>query len=243
MDPNEALKDVGLEEKEARIYLALLELGEATVLLISKKSGIKRPTAYLVLESLEMKGFINRSAHGKKLLFIPQHPQKLLTEAELQLKEMQEVVPTLESLFLKSSGRPRVMIYQGKEALDRVYDELFVVRGEVFFIDTHSLSLDVFPRTFKKLDYVTLSSEFKIRELIAESEDGRRFAQKVRGPFYGVRFLPPALSPFETDIGIFGTRVLITSVKKEFFTVGIESEEIANAFRKIFEVLWNTANE
>ena len=41
------------------------------------------------------------------------------------------------------------------------------------------------------------------------------------------------------DVGIFGNRALITSVKKEFFTISIESEEIAYAFRTMFNVMWN----
>jgi hypothetical protein len=49
--------------------------------------------------------------------------------------------------------------------------------------------------------------------------------------------------PLEADIGIFGSHVLITSVKKEYFTIDIESKEIARAFRTIFEMVWISAKE
>ena len=243
MNPQEALRDLGLEPKEISVYLALLELGEATVLSIANKSGVKRPTAYLILQSLENKGFVSRIVRGKKIFFVPQHPKKLITEAELRLKELKDIVPQLESVFHQASGRPRVMIYEGKDNLDRAYDEAFVVKGEVLFIDTHKLSYEVFPRTFKKFHYVSLSPEFRLRELLDESEESRKFADSVREPYYQIKFLPKELLPFETDIGIFGNRTLITSVKKEYFTVAIESEEISRAFRTIFEVMWKTAKE
>lgn len=237
------LQNLGLEPKEAVIYLALLELGEATILAISRKSGIKRPTAYLVLRSLEEKGFVSRIIRGKRILFSSQHPRKLLTEAELRLKELQEVVPQLESLFRREEGRPRVMIYEGKSELDRAYDESFIAKGEILYMGTLGLSMEAFPRTFKKVEFVTLSPEFHIRELVDENEESRKYADRVRGPYHGVRFIPKELLPFEVDIGIFGNRTLISSVRKEYFTIGIESEEIARAFRTIFEVMWRATKE
>ena len=243
MKLQDTLQNLGFGVKETSIYLALLELGEATILEISRKAAVKRPTTYLILRSLEEKGLVSRIIRGKKTLFSAQHPEKLVTEAELRLKELKEIVPQLASLVHTSEGRPRVMIYEGKDTLDRAYDEAFLVRGEILLIDTHQLSYEIFLRTYKKFEYVTLSPEFKIRELVDESEAARAFAAKVREPFYGVRFMPKELSPFELDIGIFGNRVLISSVKKEYFTVGIESDEISRAFRTIFELMWRAAQE
>lgn len=243
MSIQDTLAGLGLESKEAGIYLALLELGAATVVAISKKSNIKRPTAYVILRSLEVKGFVSRVVRGRKTLFSPQHPRKLITEAELRLKELQGVVPQLESLFRREEGRPRVMIYEGKSELDRAYDESFITKGEILYMGTLELSMEVFPRTFKKVGYVTLSQEFRIRELVDENEESRKYADRVRGPYHGVRFIPKELLPFEVDIGIFGNRTLISSVRKEYFTIGIESEEIARAFRTIFEVMWHAAKE
>lgn len=239
----DTLKHLGLEQKEAGIYLALLELGEATILEISKKSGIKRPTAYVVLKSLEENGFVSRVVRGKRTLFSPQHPRKLVTEAELRLKELQEVVPQLESLFHREEGRPRVMMYEGKEQLDRAYDESFLAKGEILYMGTLGLSMEAFPRTFKKTEYVALSPEFQIRELVDESEESRRYVEKIRGPYHGVRFIPKELLPFEVDIGVFGNRTLISSVRKEYFTISIVSDEIAQAFRTIFEVMWLASKE
>lgn len=239
----EALENLGLGSKETGVYMALLELGEATVQEVSKKAGLKRPTVYTLLRPLEEKGFISRVVRGKKVFFSPQHPRKLITEAELHLKELQEVVPQLESLFHRESGRPRIMIYEGGGALDRAYDEWFLMKGEQLYMGTLQLSQGALPRTFKKMEYITFGSDFRIRELLAESEEARTYARKVEKPYREVRFIPKELLPFEIDIGMFGNRVLITSVKKEYFTISLESEEIARAFRTIFEVMWGAGKK
>lgn len=241
MNPKEALQDLGLTQKETNVYLALLELGEAPVGRISAKSSIKRPTAYVILRSLEEKGFASRVVKGKKIFFTPQHPKKLLTEAELRLKELKEVVPQLESLIRREEGRPRVMIFEGKEELDRAYDESFIIKGEVVYIGTLPLSMEAIPRTYRKMQYIQFTPEYRMRELINESEESREYASRVQGPYRQVRFIPKELLPFEVDVSVFGSRTLITSVKKEYFTISIESIEISRAFRTIFEVMWQAA--
>ena len=241
MNPKDSLKHIGLNEKEIQIYLSLLELGSSTVLAIAKRSGIKRPTAYLVLQSLVEKGFTSRIIKGKKTFFSPQNPKKLISEGELRLKELQEVVPQLEIMFRKRKERPTIRIFEGKDELDRAYDDLFIVKGEALFMGTNKLSMEAFPRSYQKQDLTTRSSEFIIRELVDESKEGLEYADKVRRPYHEIRFIPKKLLPFEADIGIFGNHTLITSVKKEYFTIDIESKEIARAFRTIFGMMWVSA--
>ena len=170
MEQKELLGHLGLDDKEASIYLALLELGESSVARIADKAGVKRPTAYLVLDSLEKKGFANRVARKKKVFFVPEHPRKLEAEAQLRLKEIRDVVPQLESLLYQKGERPRVTVHEGKETLDRAYDESLLAKGEVLFMSTIELSAEVFPRTFRKYEYMTFAPDFRVRELVPDTE-------------------------------------------------------------------------
>lgn len=52
------LTEFGLSDKEARIYLALLELEIATAFDTAKHAGINRSSTYVVLESLKKKGLV-----------------------------------------------------------------------------------------------------------------------------------------------------------------------------------------
>jgi len=243
MNPHDVLRGVGLEEKEVEVYMALLEYGEATVLQVSRKAGVKRPTAYLVLSDLEAKGFVSRITKGKKTLFAPQHPKKILTEAEIKLNEIKSALPQFEAMLNKSDDRPRIMIYEGKDALDRAYDDVFIVKGEVLFMNNTALVEDVFERTLNKWNYATLSENFLLREIIDDSEASHLYASKVSGKYRHIRFMPKEFSPFATEVAIFGNNTLITSGKKEYFTVKIESKDIADAFRAMFEAMWLLSKE
>lgn len=242
MDTKEVLGSLGLGEKEALVYISLLELGEGTVLGVSRKSGVKRPTAYLTLEALESRGFVTRTKRGGKTLFVPQPPRKLVSEMEFRLRELREIMPQLESLSQKGSGKPRVVIYEGKEALDRVYDEVFVIKGELLYIGNLKLFEEAFPRTLKKFHYVSYSPEFSVRGILYDTEEARAYAKVHDNEYQHTKFIPRDFSPFQVDIGIFGQRALLSSIGgKDYFAVSIESEEVANAFRTIFEMIWRSA--
>jgi|SRR3989344_2467403 len=237
----EDLQNIGLSKKEAEVYTLLVELGESSVLDIAKRSAIKRPTVYVILRSLQDRGLASKVLKGKRTLFVPRHPRTLMGEAELRLKAVERIMPQLESLLRQKEGKPRVMIYEGKDQLDRAYDDAFVATGESLFISTIGLSKEVFPRSFQKITLKTFSPDYRWRELMDESEEAKKYAQTAQGPYREIRFIPKKLLPFDTDIGIFGNNVVITSAKGEYFTIRIESKEISHAFRVMFELMWQAS--
>ena len=57
----EKLQKFGLSEKEAKIYLALLELGTATVSDIAEKAEINRSNTYVLLNSIAERDLVSIS--------------------------------------------------------------------------------------------------------------------------------------------------------------------------------------
>lgn len=71
------LTNLGLTEKEAKVYLANLALGPTTILQITRGAELKRTTVYSIIESLKQKGLINIEARGFKKLFVAENPERL----------------------------------------------------------------------------------------------------------------------------------------------------------------------
>src|SRR4051812_8491190 len=71
------LTDFGLSDKEALVYLTSLELGSSSVLKISKLSGLKRPTVYLIVDSLITKGLMSIEVKGFKKQYVAESPDRL----------------------------------------------------------------------------------------------------------------------------------------------------------------------
>ena len=102
---------------------------------------------------------------------------------------------------------------------------------------------NVFERTLNKWNYAALSEDFRLREIVDDSESSKKYATKVAGRYRKIRFMPKEFSPFATEVAVFGNNTLITSGKKEYFTVKIESADIANAFRAMFEAMWQISKD
>src|SRR6185369_9371062 len=101
MNVYEALQNLGLKDKERDAYLALLELGEGTVAHIATKAGLKRPTAYLVMNELGQRGLVSEFKRGKHTYYAPRNPEGLVQEARSRVAELEEVLPQLQSMFIK----------------------------------------------------------------------------------------------------------------------------------------------
>ncbi len=76
------LQDIGLNEKEAAVYLSLLAVDNSSVLDLSKKTNINRSTTYVVLESLAKKGLVSETTVGKKTHYQAEPPERLETFIE-----------------------------------------------------------------------------------------------------------------------------------------------------------------
>ncbi|KKU45025.1 MAG: Transcriptional regulator TrmB [Microgenomates group bacterium GW2011_GWA2_46_7] len=117
------LKQLGMEEKEAKMYLAALEFGPTTIVKLAKKSGIKRTTIYEFIDDMVARGLIATSISVKRTLYSASEPVKLEQLIEKQREIIKEILPGLESLAKKSPQRPRVRFYEGVEGIRSVYND------------------------------------------------------------------------------------------------------------------------
>lgn len=97
------LKKLNLTEKEARVYLALLELGPSTPYKIAKRSHLKRPTAYVIAEELVEKGLIIQMTGEKQKMYIARSPESYVDEVEKRVKDAKKIVPELLALQRKKT--------------------------------------------------------------------------------------------------------------------------------------------
>lgn len=80
---------LGFSEKEARVYLASLESGSASVADIAERAGVKRSTAYVMLKSLAARGLVGPAENGKKSDVCALHPQRVLEMIEEEKKAVE----------------------------------------------------------------------------------------------------------------------------------------------------------
>src|SRR3989339_2142065 len=123
MNKIELIKNLGLTEKQAKVYLACLQLGASKVGKIQKESGIKRTTLYDVLEDLQKIGLVSYVVKNKTRIYNPENPHKLKELIETRSKLTEVILPDLQKMFFSIAYRPNIRFFEGVEGIKQIYGE------------------------------------------------------------------------------------------------------------------------
>jgi DNA-binding MarR family transcriptional regulator len=238
------LKNLGLSEKEAKIYLALLQLGPSTPYQIANKAELKRPTAYVIAEELVEKGLIVHVPGEEKKRYIARTPDAFIEEQETKLKAAQAILPELRSFQKGMTEKPSIMYFEGIEGLRQAYSykrkELHNKEIVGFFASGEDASPEVM-KVFVEWNEYKEKYGPKVRGLSVDSPSIKPFEK-----YFGkegkivMKFMPPEL---------YGAKVSIESCDNQFVricliesaqTLIIESPKFAEAMKETFELLWTS---
>jgi len=248
------LKELGLADKEARVYLASLELGSDTVQNIAKKSGVNRATVHvIIMEKLIKKGLMSSLKKDKKTFYQVESPEqlmRLLREQEENLKHKKEdfkkFLPELETLYNIAEEKPKVRFFEGKEGLISIRDDYFKAKDkEVLSVYALDEEKNIFSAEERREGYEKrISKNIKLKIIYSTSEpetvdqagiDKARLLEK--------RVLPKEKFPISSSLFIYDDKVSIVSLKGKLVGVIIENKEISNTLRLIFNLAWEAAEE
>ncbi len=243
------LENIGLADKEAKVYLANLELGQESVQNIAKKAGVNRATTYVILNSLIKKGLCSTFEQGKKTFFVAANPDLLESQFEVQKKELEEkqkyfknIIPQLELINNKQGDKPLVKFYEGKQGLVNCFMEF--VSPDPDSKDDYSrvvFTLDKLDNLFteedqKKFKNIRIKNQAKSKSIYNSS------SRELSNTSDGLRIrVSSDKFPLPCDIGIFGNKVRIMSQDKKPSGIIIHDKDIATTLRSLFELAWEAA--
>lgn len=231
---------MGLNEKEASVYLALLELGTATVESIAKKAGTKRPTTYLILDSLKQSGLVNTAPRAKKALYTAESPEKLLSDLNKKEELLKRFMPNLLALHNTKKEKPRVLLYEGKEAMIELYEKILNSK-EIDWFATVRDFVNLHPGYSERLVQRTLEKKTKVREILTQHKVDLEFANAItHSEYYQHKFTKPG-KEFLTDNGLFDGNVAFFSYQPYLYAVAIQSQTIYASLRVLFDLAWQSA--
>jgi predicted transcriptional regulator len=242
------LKDIGLGDKEAAVYLALLQADYVSPLELSRKINIKRATAYVVLKSLEKKGLVSETAVGKKVRFQAAPPERLGTyigHEQVALAEkaklLEEMIPQFKSIQKESGTKPVVKYYEGREGV--------IASGEMRYSSRKGgLKYGIYSRDLDD-KFFTQKEREQLREkrMIAGAKSRSVYT-------YSKGILPedPTCErvrvdehryPIFCDVDIYGDEVFINSLKKNIFSLYIKSPDFAETLKSLINYIIDSAKK
>ncbi len=237
------LLDLNFSEKEANVYLALLELGRGNVSNIARKASLNRTTGYHILNALVGKGLVSVSGKEPLQEFVAESPDKILESLQSKFLEYQNkinqakhTIPLLKSVH-NVSDRPRVRFYEGKEGMKEVYEDTLTskepLRAFANFEDMHKALSDYFPSYYLRRAKRGLS----IRGVVPLTSEALERQKRNKAEAREMVLVPADKYYFSPEIDMYDNKIMIASWKEKLGII-IESAEIADAMKKIFELAW-----
>lgn len=234
---SKVLENLGLNAKEAKVYLAALEIGSNPVSKIASKAKINRVTTYDIIEKLVKKGLMSSFTRAKVKYFTAAEPEIVVTDFQRKVGELKEALPELQRLT-GETVHPRVRYFEGLEGIRHIYEDTLTSKSEILNYGDSEEIRRHWP-TYDQ-DYVAKRADKKIflRGVALDDEYGRNVVNNNPGYYREIRLVSKDKFNFSNEICIYDDKVAIISFKDELIGMIIESPEIANTQRAVFGMVW-----
>ena len=240
------LEDIGLTEGEAKVYLALLKLGESKTGVLASTAEVSSSKVYKILSRLEKKGLAGHVLRGDVKFFSAVEPKRILDymdEKQEQLTSkrnlVEKMLPELERRQRTASQRSEASVYDGVKGVTNFFRNILdELKPEDTYYVIGAGYGEVVPdlRNFFYLHHKR-RYELKIRIKMLANYETKNNLVKTAKFRSEIRFLPQYLIG-NTEIVFYKNKVFIAIFTKEPKGFLIENDEAVKSFKSYFEVLW-----
>ena len=243
MDKNELLQSIGLTDKEAKTYLAVLELGLSTIKPISLAAGIKRTSIYNFIDHLVELGLVSQTEIRGRMHYKAVPPQKLIEIQKERTEKLRKILPEFLSVYNEKTSKPKISYYEGPEQIKNIGREVLNCKKEVcyFWAGPELTNITGGEDFWNKINDERVKQKITARLIRFEGKE-ELYEKSASGPenLRQTRFAPKdlanlvdhGLAIYDTGkVGIFGSR-------EEGYGIIIESASFARTMKMLFELMW-----
>lgn len=241
----EDITKLGLNRKEAILYLHCIERGPSRVKDIAAATTLNRGTTYDVARSLIKKGLLSTTQRRNITHFVAHSPEKYMRQLNEELVSATAMLPAIEELLQTAHYRPTLRFFEGNHGIQTVYEETLHCKSKemVCFLSVREIVEAV------GVDFLNYYVEKRVRRHInlrcLKDPEGE-MSEPVEGSYTTdsnpALLRESRLGPASIDIAgnciIFDDTVALMSTKRENFGVLLHSHEFAVMFKQLFETIW-----
>lgn len=238
------LEKLGFSDKEAKIYLALLELGQGSVVDIAAKADLKRTTVYNFLPEMLRKGLVKAGARKKRRFFFVENLQHLKAETEERLETVNGILPELRAIHNVIPYKPKISFYEGLGGMKELYQDTLDSLSAGDTLLSYIGMADFYNYMPKEYEdyYVAerVRRKIRLRMIAPWSKEAQVWKDEAVKNLREVKIVNNPDFKFRADTEIYANKVALISFRENFMGVIIESKEISEMQRIAFELMWNS---
>ena len=239
------LEELGLTNKEARVYVALLpykDVGTSVIINITKLHG---QFVYNALARLEDIGLVHHVIKNGRKKFTANSPKHILTLLDEKRLSAQAVIRQLESRFA-DSHKEDFTVYKGGSTFTNQQMELLHTTPKDSTVYVIASNTDSY---MSLLESYGLADEFErmrkmkrihIQYLGAKSQKEHLNSDEKKRVYWTYRTLP-GQSLGKMAIEIWPTCVNFAIYNDPVFVFSLTNQEVIDGYREFFNTLWRLA--
>jgi len=234
------LIEAGFTEKEAKVYLALLELGEGNIAKITQKSGIKRATVYLEIETLKNKGYVSLVKRKGRNIYLAENPLRIEEHLREKTETISKLMPELLSIANAMDHKPKVRYFEGVEGVKEAYKDTLQYKGTEILGWYSDDRIDYFDKSFI-LDYYMqkrIANKIPLRMFAVQSTFMNGMNEKDPKHLRQMKIIKSDQFFFSAEINLYSKDKIAIIAHRENIALIIESKKIYDTLKSIFEIMW-----
>jgi len=243
---DEVLLEIGLSEKEAQLYLALLAKPRQSAQQLAVSCDIRRTNVYHILDTLLMDGLVvsDDSPVRQFSASDPRILKELLQRKQTQLKQasssLATTMPQFISQYSLALDKPGVFHMAGNEGFEQLLRDMVRSKTEILLVasDYVPQDPDMLSR-LRELQLARLQAGVHTRALFHGASSSNRLREE-----FGKRGIETRLigeTPFSGEVAIYEDNVAFTTYSPSLVVTIITNAHIATTLRLMFEQLWEKA--
>lgn len=236
------LRKTKLNDKEAAVYLAVLQLGKASATEIAQLAGLKRSITYVVLDNLIARHYVSLAPGYSKKVYMATDPNAIASELDTTARDFREMLPYLRSMQ-RRAGKPHVTYYSGIEGARRAFLQIRRPKEARYAISIHKAAKHI-PEEVERWKKAYLDGKARPggRHLLTDTVEDHQYGQTISQAKQVVRYTRKK-QEIEMDMALIDGTVFLTDFEREIQVTVIESKAIYNSLCALFDMAFEASKK
>lgn len=246
------LKSFHLTDKETKVFLKVLSLGAQPASHIARVCEMPRNTVRSMLDGLVKKGLMIKTNRAHTQYYATENKDNLIRALKFRrLRIEQDIDHQIDLLETYgdeltsrhwAQSRPRITFYEGIAGLEKVYEDTLTAKTGLKSWASYDDLYESMPRYFESYFKRRAQKNIPMRSIHPDSQRAREGQMRDGEELRESALVPADKFTWTPEIQIYDDKINIASWKEKLSII-IESREVADALRAIFDLSYEAAKQ
>tara|TARA_Y100001970_G_C14246757_1_gene868875 strand:+ start:1051 stop:1776 length:726 start_codon:yes stop_codon:yes gene_type:complete len=236
---SEILKSLGWIEKEAIVYLTLLENGSLIVSDIAKLSKVNRVTVYDILEKLIERGAVSLTQTETRKFYTASNPEFIYRVEKEKVSNFHKNLEKFKDLSTKKKTN-NVRFFEGEQSLNILLEDLKESKDKI--IKCFLAPKDVYsnmPELVEKYIETRIKNNYTVHAIMPDLLSTREFKKSQKEERRVIKFVSDKKFNFNTSFYCTNSKLYIVDFQGSINSILIEDKSISESLESIFDMCWD----